>query len=172
MPPPDDPHFPYAYVPGSGLPHPTSSPEGPSFGLSHATVEPILADDWASSPSYRQGIALFNAGYYWEAHEAWERLWHAQGRAGATAEILKGLIKLAAAGVKVRQGQRHGVETHATRAAACFAKALTEGGRWQLGLDLEQWIARAKAIAAGPPEFQESGTGPIRVFDFLIEPAS
>ncbi|TGQ49534.1 DUF309 domain-containing protein, partial [Mesorhizobium sp. M1C.F.Ca.ET.210.01.1.1] len=26
---------------------------------------------------FRWGIDLFNHGYYWEAHEAWEPLWHA-----------------------------------------------------------------------------------------------
>jgi predicted metal-dependent hydrolase len=71
---------------------------------------------------------LFNAGYYWEAHEAWEGLWHAHGRLGPTANVLKGLIKLAAAGVKVRQGQPHGIITHARRAASLFEAARAEGG--------------------------------------------
>ena len=62
--------------------------------------------DAAASPMFRRGVALFNAGYYWEAHEAWEGLWHAYGRRGPTADVLKALIKLAAAGVKVREGQR------------------------------------------------------------------
>jgi hypothetical protein len=95
---------------------------------------------------------LFNAGYYWEAHECWEALWHAQGRRGPTADLLKGLIKLAAAGVKVRQRQRHGVVTHAQRAAACFAAARAGGGRFQLGLDLDEWIRHAEAVAAVPPD--------------------
>ena len=63
-------------------------------------------------------IELFNAGYYWEAHEAWEGLWHAHGRRGATADLIKGLIKLAAAGVKVRERRPRGVITHSRRAAS------------------------------------------------------
>ena len=47
---------------------------------------------------------LLNHGFYWEAHEAWETLWHAAGRKGEIADFLKGLIKLAAAAVKAREG--------------------------------------------------------------------
>ena len=64
---------------------------------------PIVADGWALSPAYLRGVELFNAGYYWEAHESWEALWHAHGRRGPTAGVLQGLIKLAAAGVKIRE---------------------------------------------------------------------
>ena len=52
-----------------------------------------------------RGRALFNARLFWEAHEAWERLWHAHGRRGPTADLLKALIKLAAAGARA---QAHG----------------------------------------------------------------
>ena len=62
-------------------------------------------------------MALFNAGYYWEAHDAWESLWHAHGRRGVVADVIKALIKLAAAGVKAREGHEHGVRIHAGRAA-------------------------------------------------------
>ncbi len=96
-------------------------------------------------------MELFDAGYYWEAHEAWESLWHAEGRRGATADLLKGLIKLAAAGVKVREGQEHGVCIHARRAAECFAASREAGGGHQLGLDVDRWIERALAIADDPP---------------------
>ncbi len=67
------------------------------------------------------GLDLFNNGYYWEAHEAWELLWRAAPRDSADALLLQGLIALAAAGVKVRQGQPIGVTRHAQRAARFFA---------------------------------------------------
>ena len=69
---------------------------------------------------FRRGIDLFNAGYYWEAHEVWEEVWHACGRRGTRADILRALIKLAAAGVKVREQQEHGVRTHAQRSRGAF----------------------------------------------------
>jgi predicted metal-dependent hydrolase len=116
-------------------------------------------------------VALFNAGYYWEAHEVWEGLWHAHGRRGPTADVLKGLIKLAAAGVKVRQGQPHGVITHARRAAEAFDSARAVGGECQLGLELSQWIERATRMAADPPpDPRPAGAAVVRVFDFTIDP--
>ena len=104
---------PYAFVPGGPWPHPTGSPDGHMAGKTHENVSRVGDRTWNQSTSYLRGMILFNAGFYWEAHEAWEALWHAEGRRGVTAELLKGLIKLAAAGVKVRERQRHGVVTHA-----------------------------------------------------------
>jgi predicted metal-dependent hydrolase len=117
-------------------------------------------------------VELFNAGYYWEAHEVWEGLWHARGRKGATADLLRGLIKLAAAGVKIREGQEHGVRTHARRAAEWLARAEGQGGRHQLGLDLEHLIELACGIAENPPNDPGDRDAPVvRVFPFRIEVA-
>ncbi len=160
---PDNPLPPYAFVPGGSWPHPEP--------LGKQTVAPIQGNGWSSSAEYLRGIALFNAGYYWEAHEAWESLWHAHGRTGSTADVLKGLIKLAAAGVKVRQRQRHGVVTHARRAAALFTAARERAGPAQLGLDLDAWIETAEAVAAAPPDDHAPwGAAVSRVFAFRIEP--
>jgi predicted metal-dependent hydrolase len=162
---------PYAFVPGGPWPHPTGSPQGHSAGRGAEPKEPIQGDHWSLSEAYLRGVALFNAGYYWEAHESWEALWHAHGRRGPTAELLKGLIKLAASGVKVRQRQRHGVVTHAQRAAAQFAIARDLGGRNQLGLDLDYWEATAQAIAAAPPDDPAPlGTRVSCVFAIQIKP--
>jgi hypothetical protein len=114
-------------------------------------------------------VALFDAGYYWEAHEVWEGLWHAVGRRGATALVLKGLIKLAAAGVKVRERREPGVRTHARRAGVCFEAARQLGGVPGLGLDLDALVAHAREVAEDPP----ADPGPrdaavTRVFAFRI----
>lgn len=111
---PELPLPPYAYVPGK-LPHPISDPRGHSYGQAAA---PSLApsEPWSESRAYRFGIDLFNHGYYWEAHEAWEAVWQAAGRSGDIADFLKGLIKLAAAGVKAREGNIAGIENHVLRA--------------------------------------------------------
>jgi uncharacterized protein len=168
----DKPFPPYAFVPGGPWPHPTRTPEGHSYGRSEGKPDPIVGDDWARSAPYRRGIALFNAGYYWEAHEAWEALWHAHGRQGPTADVLKGLIKLAAAGVKVRERQPHGILTHARRAAALFEEARARAGARLLGLDLEGLIVQARRIADAPPGDPEPpGALVSRVFPFLLEPA-
>jgi predicted metal-dependent hydrolase len=106
----------YSYVPGLA-PHPTSDPRGHSFAAKHPTVEPLDQTSFATNQTYLYAIDLFNHGFYWEAHEEWESLWHAAGRSGPTADFLKGLIKLAAAGVKLREGRPAGVKQHAQRSA-------------------------------------------------------
>jgi hypothetical protein len=85
--------------------------------------------------------------------------------------VIKALIKLAAAGVKVRQGQRHGVVTHARRAAALFASAREQTGPHHLGLDLGAWARVAEAIASAPPaDPGPAGAAVVRVFAEAIEP--
>jgi len=153
---------PYTYVPGGPWPHPNRTRV--------VTEEPTIHVDPMTSPLFDRGISLFDAGYYWEAHEAWEALWHAAGRRGPTADILRGLIKLAAAGIKVRERREGGVRTHARRAAECFASARRGGGPHQLGLDLDVWMARALAIAESPPTDPGPPDAPVtRVFEFRFD---
>jgi uncharacterized protein len=163
-----EPLPPYSYVPGGPWPHPLSSPQGHSFG--HRAPVPNTVALGRRSPSFLRGITLFNAGYYWEAHEAWEGLWHAYGRRGRSADVVKALIKLAAAGVKVREGREQGVRTHCRRAAENFASAAAEGGRHELGLDLGLWAERAAEIATNPPRDPgPAGAAVLKVFAFQIE---
>lgn len=167
--PPPLPLPPYSYVPGGPWPHPTSSPLGHLHG--HATDRPpaIEGSAWAESQAYLRGVELFNAGYYWEAHEAWEALWHAHGRQGTVATVLKGLIKLAAAGVKIREGRVAGARSHASRAAGHFAEAIAAGGPRQLGLDLPEWIRHAESIADHPPGDRGPANSAVhQVFSFRI----
>jgi predicted metal-dependent hydrolase len=110
---------PYTYVPGQ-TPHPVSDPQGHGFGTASLDGGPLELDRWMACSNYCFAIDLFNHGYYWEAHEVWERLWHRAGRQGTTADFLKGLIKLAAALVKVRERRSAGVSRHAARAAELF----------------------------------------------------
>src|SRR5258708_8137214 len=108
---PDESFPPYTFVPGRN-PHPVSDPQGHSHGKPpHHPPAPDV-DRWYESRAYLRGADLFNHGFYWEAHEAWESLWHACGRSGPTADFLRGLIKLAAAGGKVREGAPQGVACH------------------------------------------------------------
>lgn len=168
---PDDPLPPYSYVPGGPWPHPIGSPAGHMAGERGGAIPPIEGNDWEQSSDYRWGIRLFNEGFYWEAHEAWEGLWHAHGRRGPTADVLKALIKLAAAGVKVRERQPRGVTSHARRAAALLRAVKDIAGPQCLGIDLEALADQADRIAEVPPEDPSpAGTPVTRVFPFRIEP--
>lgn len=54
-----------------------------------------------------RGFALFNAGRYWEAHEAWEEAWMPD-RKGPDAGFYKGLIQVAAGCLHYTRGNRRG----------------------------------------------------------------
>ncbi|MER8440411.1 DUF309 domain-containing protein [Mesorhizobium sp. M1312] len=82
----------------------------------------VAVEDSLNSDVFRWGIDLFNHGYYWEAHEAWEPLWHAAQQSAQHRQFFKGLILLAAAGVKIREGKRVAAARHAARAAALFRR--------------------------------------------------
>jgi hypothetical protein len=170
---PDLPLPPYSYVPGR-FPHPVSDPAGHRFGKPVEKPPPLDPDYWEESRAYLYGIDLFNHGYYWEAHEAWEGLWHACGRLGPAADFLKGLIKLAAAGVKVREGKPHGVVSHSARAQELFWQIDQRlGGRDArfLGLGLGELIDFTDAV--GRRALSASGdadTGVKVVFDFVLRP--
>jgi hypothetical protein len=161
----------YSYVPGGPWPHPGREAE--RLNTPKPVAIAIEDDDWSRSPLYLRGVALFNGGYYWEAHEAWEYLWHAHHRRGPTADVLKGLIKLGAAGVKVRERQPHGVRIHASRAAELFQSVAREHGPRLLGLDLNDLVRTAARIAAAPPDDPNTIEDAVSiVFDFRIEPTS
>lgn len=118
---------PYTYVPGQ-TPHPVSDPRGHAYGHHVEPVPPLDPAHPEESPTWVEACTLFNAGYYWEAHEAWESLWHAAGRTGPVADCLKGLIKWAAAGVKVREGRTAGVKRHCQRATELLRSAISPDG--------------------------------------------
>lgn len=76
----------------------------------------ITAATLAGNPRWLHGLDLSNAGFYWEAHEVWESLWYFFGRTSPEAQFIQGLIHLAAACVKVREGKPIGVARHTKRA--------------------------------------------------------
>jgi len=126
---------PYAYVPGHDLPHPVTDPRGHSYAsyaqargapntpvlfaylpVDSASRCQVLAATLAADPLWLYALDLFNGGWYWEAHEAWERIWHSLGRTTPEARFVQGLIHLAAAAVKIREGKPNGVARHTRRA--------------------------------------------------------
>jgi hypothetical protein len=143
---PELPLPPYSYVTGLA-PHPTRDPAGHSYGRHEPPPAPLNELNYRASLPYLYGLDLFNHGFYWEAHEAWEALWHAAGRTGPTAALLKGLIKLAAAGVKAREGRAAGVRQHAQRAAELVREAQSRQTPRMFGLSLTDLIVAAESVA-------------------------
>lgn len=148
----------YSYVPGM-FPHPLRDPAGHSYGVATEPCEPLTTDNARQHQKYLWGIQLFNHGYYWEAHETWEQAWHACGRKGLVANYLKGLIKLAAAGVKTREGRPEGVARHASRGAELFREAIASlpaAESAPFGLSLASLLSTAEHVAAHREDFMNT----------------
>jgi hypothetical protein len=164
---------PYSYVTGR-FPHPTRDPAGHSFGEELAKCPAPDPNCWRDCRAYLFGLDLFNHGYYWEAHETWEGIWHACGRRGTAANFVKGLIKLAAAGVKAREGRPKGIVSHARRAAELFrqtADNLRSSETFYFGFSLPRLIDLANGVANGSVPLRAITKGPVEiVFPFVLQP--
>ena len=170
---PDAAFPPYTFVPGR-TPHPIRDPAGHLFGQAPELPPSLDPAHWQDNRAYLHGVDLFNHGYYWEAHELWEGLWRAAGRMGLLADFLKGLIKLAAAGVKVRQEQPRGIVSHAARATELFhntAQRLGDADAVYLGLRLRDLIAFASLIEGQAANRHGKEDEGVRViFPFVLRP--
>ena len=123
---------PYAYLRGRG-PHPVRDPGGHSY-----QVEPILVAAEASlgSEAFLWGLDLFNHGYYWEAHEAWEGLWKVADRDGPLRMLIKGLIMLSAAGSRFESANMWRAQTcggcDSCQTGCGSASSADESAGWRL----------------------------------------
>lgn len=175
---PTRPLPPYAYVPGHDHPHPVTDPRGHLFNL--PVPAPVAFDRLPDEPSlrrrtinalvaphpdWRYALDLFNEGYAWEAHEAWERFWHALGRTTPEARFVQGLIHLAAACVKIREGKPAGVATHTKRARnllnAGDMASVGESGVGVLGLDPTSSSAVLAELESHRPECWQTSRCPV-----------
>lgn len=138
------PFPPYAYRPGHG-PHPLRSPDGHLFGRERAPIAYSPADP-ARSADHLFAVDLHNHGYFWEAHEVWEGLWHHLGRSGPAAALLQALIQCAAAHIKRAEGREDGVrllfEKAEGRFLAARAAADLRGVLW--GVAIDDYIERSR----------------------------
>jgi hypothetical protein len=101
----DRPFPAYRYVPGLH-PHPLRDRDGHSFQPQPRRTRhaPWEASAWRTLADWLFGIDLFNAFFFWEAHESWEGLWAAKRRDSVPARMLQGLIQVAAALLKIHLG--------------------------------------------------------------------
>lgn len=124
------------------------------------------------SDEFAWGADLFNHGYYWEAHEAWEEIWQVAERGSALRALLKGLILLSAAGVKIREDKLAPAMRHAGRAAGLFrqlSKIPHDAFSHALGMSLAMLADIAEASVNAPPVLRVTMPGqPEPVYDFIL----
>ena len=164
------PFPPYAFVPGMH-PHPVSGVGGHRY---RCDEDAGLQNSSTFHRLHFLALDLLNHGYYWESHEAWETIWTAAEPTTTRAAVVKGLIKLAAAGVKARQGSSTGVRRHSERAAALFLtcqRDVTFDSRGEFGIMAGQLSQTALQLAANAEQIIDTSVCPVRrVLPFVIIP--
>jgi predicted metal-dependent hydrolase len=125
----------YRYLPFvAGIPHPRRDPDGHSYGQEDEYLPHFDASAWQTCEPYLYGVDLFNSGYWWEAHEAWETVWLAAGPETPTGQFVQGLIQIAAAQLKRVTKERRG----AVQLTASGIGKLSGGGEQFLGIDVAE----------------------------------
>ena len=105
-----------------------------------------------------EGIALFNRGEFWDAHEAWEGVWAGLPKGSDERRFYQGLIQLAAAFLH-RERARATPERSARAALRCYRSGMAKlDGLADVtfGVDLAALRREAagcfEALEAGAPE--------------------
>lgn len=154
---PDREFPPYAFLPGRD-PHPTRDPEGHSYEGDGAIEPPppyLDADEWRENDAYLWGADLYNHGYLWEAHEAWEGQWHASKKDEVQAKHVQGLIQCAAACLKITMGEPRGAGRLCQNGTDKLTWVAEQAGPSYMGLDLIEFVAEMRAFIASEPETNE-----------------
>ena len=132
-----------AFVPGrAGSVRPAAAPE-----IEGRTLPP---GSWRENEAWLFGADLWNHGFLWEAHEVWEQVWRAPFDA-RQAELLRGLIQCAAAGLKIAVGTRRGADRLA-RAGTERIERAAAGEVRTMGLDACAFAAAFRAFVAADPD--------------------
>jgi predicted metal-dependent hydrolase len=142
------PFPPYRHVPGE-TPHPRRDPGGYSHGRSEPSVPPWDPAGWRELDLWLHAVDLFNHGYWWEAHEALEALWHAAGRTTPEARFVQGLVLVAAGYLNRARGKR--TATRQVERGLRRMEAVAPGV--YLGLDVPSFARAVRDDLAdqGPP---------------------
>ena len=141
---------PYRYVPGQH-PHPFRHPDGHMYTDGGAPEEP----DWDANQSgetdqaFLWGVDLFNHRYYWEAHEAWEAIWHRVDRGEPRSELFQGLIQACAFVLQRHRGMDKPANRLDSVSVGRLQGVVERVGVVCYGVQLEETMARLTAFAEG-----------------------
>jgi hypothetical protein len=145
----------YAYLPGRD-PHPTRDPRGHSYETRPERASYLPSSHWSQNEEYLFGVDLYNHGFLWEAHEAWETLWHLAKRDPDQAGFLQGLIQCSAASLKVPMDQPGGLATLAQIGTARLEEVAQRAGARFMGLDVPAFVRDFRVFAASRPASAEA----------------
>ena len=85
------------HVPGK-----TPRPEiSPAFDAAKAAPAYTVDRMWQENLTYQYGVDLYNAAFFWEAHEVWEPVWMRSGGNSRERLLVQGLIQLSNGCLKI-----------------------------------------------------------------------
>jgi len=129
-------------------PHPTRHPRGHSYGRPEPVPLTCSQQNWTTCEPYLYGVDLFNHGYYWEAHAAFEQVWLAEERGSVNGLFFQGLIQISAGYLKLAAG-----EAGNARMLVDLGIDKLPGDREMFfGLHLEPFIEQVRACLDGGQE--------------------
>ncbi|MEX1025887.1 MAG: DUF309 domain-containing protein [Planctomycetota bacterium] len=145
----------YAFLPGRD-PHPVRDPEGHSYGETELAADYLPPSAWERNDDYLFGVDLYNHGYLWEAHEAWEGLWHVTKKTGSRPDelqglFLQGLIQCTAAALKVRMEQPRGLERLGELGLEKLETVGRRSGGTFMGLDVFEFVGAMRRFVGDAP---------------------
>ena len=118
--PPRHPFPSFAYMPGVDAAHDHAA-LAPVLALVPARFEACVPFD---HPALRYGLALNDAGFFWESHEVLEAVWKVAPQGGRDRILLRACIQIANANLKLRMN-RPGAVTRLFREALAELRELT-----------------------------------------------
>ncbi|MDG2149922.1 MAG: DUF309 domain-containing protein [Planctomycetota bacterium] len=159
---PDQQFPPYRFVPGRA-PHPFAHEGGWGYGEDRSPPPFLSREAWRDNRAYLSGCDYFNRGWWWEAHEVWEELWHVvEGKDAVQHDLLKSLIQLAAAALNRERSSDKGAARLLGRAEERLRRVQVEAdAEVVMGLDLKALCCRA---------VEHLGSPTVRVDGFYLEP--
>ena len=141
---------PYRYVPGL-LPHPFRHEGGHMYTDGSAPTEAPWIPQARPSEDIRFCYAadLFDQRFYWEAHEAWEAMWHSAEDGTAVRDLLQSLIQYAASALQHHMGHQRGSASLLTRADDRLKPWRADLGDLIYGVDTGRVLTEMKTLLAG-----------------------
>ena len=100
----------------------------------------------AEDPCFLRGVDLFNHGFYYEAHEAWEQIWINLQKETPQRRLFNGLIQVSASLLKLRLGQPVPALGLWKRACRHLEAATDRLGHSPFGFDLVEWLTQIETI--------------------------
>ena len=161
----DIPFPPYRFIPGEN-PHPTEDPRGYAYGKPENVIW-HGPNEWSRNPQYLYGVDLYNHGYWWESHEAWESLWKKPQANFLIKKFLQGLIKISSAFIKWHLHQQRGLE-HLYNEGVSHLKDVLQEQEIYMGLDLAEHIAKVSKHFTSVVAVVEHWPDPAEDYPYII----